>query len=797
MKFYPSNTLEKFEFDLVKEDINQQCVSILGKTIVNDLVPSSNFRWIIKELKFTNEFITILSNRYQFPLDGFEQVTPFLNLFEKGNYTADTTQLEKVRSLTKAFQDVLRFLKRFKEEEEIDFPTLRQVVTSIEFEKAIINHINTVLTNDGKVKNKASDVLFVIRKEQEENRVELNKVFQAALQKSRKAGHLADIQETMRHGRRVLAVRSEYKRKVKGIIHDISESGQTSFIEPQSALQLSNELLNLEQDERVEIHRILNRLTAKIRPYTNLLRQYEAILASIDFTRAKAKYALSIDGIIPDIVQEPKVELIDAFHPVLKDQNQKNEKLTIPLTFELNQSQRIIIISGPNAGGKSVALKTVGLLQLMIQSGIPVPVGDSSVMGVFSNLLSEIGDEQSIQDELSTYSSKLTKMKYFLANSDANSLFLIDEFGSGTDPNLGGAVAQSILEDLLKKKSFGVITTHYLNLKTYANKTDAVANAAMLFNETNLKPLYQLEIGKPGSSYTFSIAKTTGLPDKVIARAKQISSSSQLDLEDLLTTTNQSKSEIALQELELQSKQRSFETKEEELKQLKKRLKAEREKYTINKKEQELKIKVEVKKQFDDYVKQLSKIENKQHGAQQINEQLKNELKTTKDIIQKKKRNKTNKEAKPSQKEFKIGDPVKWIQNDQVGTILDIKKKKATVAFGSIKTMINKDDLIKLTDEPIHKKAKTKIATKISKEPESIHFEIDLRGMRYEEAEKELTVFLDKAILSNISWLKVLHGKGSGVLRNLTKDVAKRYNAKKISHPHFEEGGDGISILSF
>ncbi|MBX2846326.1 MAG: Smr/MutS family protein, partial [Saprospiraceae bacterium] len=491
---------------------------------------------------------------------------------------------------------------------------------------------------------------------------------------------------------------------------------------------------------------------------------------------------------------QPGIDLADAYHPVLKLQNEKAGKRVQPLNITLDTNHRILVISGPNAGGKSVALKTIGLLQMMVQSGLLIPARPQSKIGVYKQLLTEMGDEQSIENELSTYSSKLKHMSHFVQVADGDSLFLIDEFGSGTDPSLGGAVAQSILEALTKAESFGVVTTHYLNLKSYANEASSVFNGAMLFDEQTLNPLYTLEVGKPGSSYTFAIATKSGLKKDIVDRAKQLSNQGQLELDELLTNTQQSQSDILLQQLELEHTKLSIQQKEAELARQKKQLKVQREKYTINKKEEELRVKQAVKKQFDELVKKWETVQNKSKASQDIRAQLKNELETTKAFLQKDQRRKAK--SKASNGKIEVGATVKLISTGQVGTVESLNKKKAEVIFGQLRMWVNTADLV--VDASIQKKIARSNGQNTFKNRASImNFELDIRGFRYEAAERELQEFFDKALLSDANWLTVLHGKGSGVLRNLVAETAKQYGAKKTSHPHPEEGGNGITIVQF
>ncbi len=798
MKYYPEHSLEKFEFDSIRNLIFEQCVTYSGKQISFQLRPYSTYETISNHLALTKEVIEMLQQGADIPIESSESTQQFLTYLSKEGATGSVEQFLVIRSIVRAVFQLNRFIKHKEEVEELNIEKLKSLIYSVEYDPSILKELDSIFSNNGTIKNSASSVLAVIREEKEKARKELEKQFRNALRKYQHLNYLADVQESVRHGRRVLAVKSEYKRKIPGVIHDISETGQTTYIEPNESLQYANEYTNLEQEERVEIHRILRELTKQIQEKLPLISNYDLLIGRVDFTRAKAKFGIKLNAVVPSFRKQPIVKLVRAYHPILKLQNQKLQKSTSPLDLELNAENRIIVISGPNAGGKSVALKTLGLLQIMIQSGLPIPVAESSELGMFSQLLSEIGDEQSIENELSTYSSKLAHMTYFLKHADSKTLFLIDEFGSGTDPSLGGSIAQSILEELNEKKSFGIVTTHYLNLKVYAQNTDGVLNGAMLFDEESFKPLYQLNIGQPGSSYTFAIAQTSGLPKPVINRAKEISSLKQVELDELLNTTQKEQSDLVLQQLELDQQKRELNKQQAELSKIQKQLNEQKTKYKISKKDEELRIKTEVKKEFDEYVKQLNQIENKQQGIQHIRENLKNNMDTTKSMLQENKRDLVEANPNSKQKEIEVGDQVEWISTGQTGEVLDIKNNKAEVLLGNLKTTITLQDLVP-TKKTIQKKAKTRLINQAASKPvpKQFTFELDIRGKRYNEAREELMQFFDQAILANANWVRILHGKGSGALKRLTEETAKQFHAKQIKHPAYEDGGDGVSIIEF
>ena len=461
-----------------------------------------------------------------------------------------------IKKLTENMGTIFRW---FDNERRMAFPALTQVLSDSYYEKLIVELINEVLDDSGVVLDNASPELQKIRMSLYKKRNELRRVFEKMVQKMAKAGYTADIDESFSNGRRVVAVFSEYKRQVKGILHGESDSRKTAFIEPEETIELNNDVFALENEEIKEVQKILRALTARLSVYAPLLQQYIHIIGEYDFIRAKAKLAINMNAQLPNVIDKAVVQLIEAYHPLLYLYNKESGKKTIPVSIHLDDKNRILVISGPNAGGKTVTMKTIGLNQMMLQSGLLVPVHPDSQMGIFKQLYIHIGDTQSLQFELSTYSSHLMHMKHFMENANGKTLFFIDELGSGSDPNLGGAFAEVIMEELGRKHSFGVVTTHYLNLKVMANHTQGILNGAMQFDEVNLQPMYKLIIGKPGSSYTFAIAERIGLPKHLINRARKLVEEDHFKLDRLLNRTEQD-----LQHLEKEKKELNRLMKENE-----------------------------------------------------------------------------------------------------------------------------------------------------------------------------------------------------------------------------------------
>ena len=513
-----------------------------------DLVPIKHRTTIELLLNQSHEYLSILLEGRYFPDTAYPNVTPYLQTLPTKGSTLDAKEIMDLRVMVDVANTVIRFLKEHYEE----YPALHEIRGALVPVKEIVEHIDKVLDPPGIVRSNASKALATIRKELQSTRQQANRVFMAEVRKFQKLGWLRDFNEGSYNSRRVLASMSEYKRQIKGIIHGASDTGRTTFIEPMSCVQLNNEVLELEQEEKKEIFRILKALTEDLRQHLDTIVVFEEVLANVDFTRAKALLARRINAIRPALSMHKKVELVKAYHPLLLLQNEAEEKPTIPLSLSLDHNQRIIVISGPNAGGKSIALKTMGLLQIMLQSGLLIPAHENSIMCLFDSMLVDIGDDQSIEMELSTYSSRLIKMKYFLEFANKRTLFFIDEFGTGSDPELGGAVAEAILERVAASGAYGIVTTHYSNIKLLADRLPQLENASMLFDERSLKPLYQLQVGQPGSSYTFEVAKKIGLRKDLLADARTKVDANKIKMDKLLVNLQKEQNRLARTKKELQ-----------------------------------------------------------------------------------------------------------------------------------------------------------------------------------------------------------------------------------------------------
>jgi DNA mismatch repair protein MutS2 len=565
------------------------------------------------------------------------------------------------------------------------FPQLQALADKVHYYKEVAEIVNAVVDEQGNVRDNASKDLMNIRMDLSKQRNQLRKLFETILRKLNKQGYLADISEGFLNGRRTVAITAEHKRIVKGIFHGESDTQKTVFIEPEETIEINNEIFSLERAESREIHRILSQTTASLSGFQPQLLSYYHLCGLYDFIRAKALLAADMNAFMPRLSAHPSLDLIKAYHPILLLNNKRTNKAIVPTNIKLNREERILIISGPNAGGKTVTMKTVGLLQLMLQSGLLVPVDPRSEMGIFKQIMIHIGDTQSIEHELSTYSAHLRDMKYFMDFANGKTLFFIDELGSGSDPNLGGAFAEAIVEELAHKHALGIVTTHYLNLKVMAGKVHGIMNGAMAFDEEKLEPLYQLTIGKPGSSYTFAIAQRSGLDAKIIQRAKQLTERGHFKLDKMLLQTEQ-------QVIQLSDKEKALNKLLKDNEKLKKEFEHLNDKERVKQQQDALKLQNLIKKEELDYLREMER-NFKQIIMDWKKSENKNEvIKNAESVLFKKKQIQSNQSAaRKADKNFeivggaaKIGDLMRHKANHQIGTLNELKDKYALILIGKM-----------------------------------------------------------------------------------------------------------------
>ncbi len=699
MKFFPESTLVQLEYEKVKVLLSNHCKTEFGKAKSAALRIHTKKEFIDTELRQTNEYKLITQSGQVFPNDFVANIAKELKLLSIQGAVLSGEQFLLIKRLTQNTNNIFRW---FDSERRQAYGALAKVINGTYYEKAIPQLIDEVLDETGNVKDNASEELYKIRMSLYKRRNELRRLFDKIVSKLNKQGYLTDIEESFMNGRRVLAVFAEQKRQIKGVLHGESDSRRTTFIEPEETTELNNEIFSLEHEESREVYKILRILTKNIGVYAAVLKTYFDIAGEYDFIQAKAKLAIEMGGNFPQIFDKAHIQLIDAYHPLLFLYNKVNNKPTIPVTLTLNEKQRILVISGPNAGGKTVTLKTVGLLQLMVQSGLLVPVHPDSEMGIFKQIMIHIGDTQSLEFELSTYSSHLKNMKHFMENANGKTLFFIDELGSGSDPNLGGAFAEVIMEELAFKHSFGIVTTHYLNLKVMANKVPGIINGAMQFDEKNLLPMYKLIVGKPGSSYTFSIAERIGLDKKLITKAKALVDEDHFTLDKLLNRTEQDLQRIDKDKSELQQLLKENERLKKEMQQV---LNKEKHLQEVEKLMHQNKISEDKFSYLKDMERRLKamviewrKAEDKDKVVKMIHALLFNQKEK---IVAEKQQKKLNEKFIEIGGDIKIGAKVKMKQNRQIGIVKEIKGKKAILQVGVMPITVDLQDLVVVKDKVV------------------------------------------------------------------------------------------------
>ena len=692
MRLYPESAANQLEFDKVKNLLVGHCKTVYAQHKAENLRIHTKKEYIELELHQTHEYKLLQQQGMYFPNDFTLNIQKDVKLLGIPGALLVGEQWIHIKRLCENIGNLFRW---FDAERRIAYPALAKVIDNTYYEKVIIELINEVLDETGVVKDNASEDLSKIRMALYKRRNDLRRMFEKVVAKLNKAGYSAEIDEGFSNGRRVVAVFAEHKRHVKGILHGESDSRKTAFIEPEETIPLNNEVFSLENDETREVQRILRALTAKLSVYSPLLKGYLDVVGEYDFIKAKAKLAIDMNGQLPNLLDKAHLELKDAYHPLLYLYNKSSGKTTIPVTLTLDGQSRILVISGPNAGGKTVTMKTIGLNQVMLQSGLLVPVHPTSQMGIFKQLFIHIGDTQSIEFELSTYSSHLMHMKYFIEMANGKTLFFIDELGSGSDPNLGGAFAEVIMEELGRRHAFGIVTTHYLNLKVMANRTQGIINGAMQFDEVHLLPMYKLIVGKPGSSYTFAIAERIGLPKNLINRARNLVDEDHFKLDKLLNRTEQDLQQLDIDKKELHKLIRENEKLKKEMEKV---MDKERHQQQIETLKHQNKVTEERLAYLKDMERKLKQIVLDWKKAEDKNTVVKNLqtllFKSPEKIVVNKLAKKVDTKFKETKADITIGSLVKLKKNYQVGEVKEIRGKRAIVQIGMLPMNVELGDLV-------------------------------------------------------------------------------------------------------
>ena len=776
--FYPKNISTKLGFEQIRALIVEQCSTDRGKTQAENMKCSILRDQVRLWLGQTNEMLEALS-------EGFGQFSLQIDIDLDSDMANAKGFFFETEKLVEIF-DLLSSIKQVRdafENKEDEYPLLSEMFSFPEYDNNLHQELDRILDPDGNLKPDASKELSklsaAIQKMEKSLLQTSNKLFAQA----KKGGILGDTEIGIKNGRMVLPVLAEHKKKVHGLLHDQSNTGKILYIEPLEMVELNNDLSELHLARRQEVIKILRSITALILPQLSELRRNIHQLSIFDFIRAKARVSLDNNWICPAIEQE-RHELWNARHPILEIRLKSEKKSVVPMDLQLDEDQRILVISGPNAGGKSVALKTVGLLQFMLQSGVPVPLNANSKMMHFDKIFVDIGDDQSIESDLSTYSSHLKAAKHMVNFSDENTLVLMDEIGTGTDPMFGGPMAEAILEALHDKKVYGVITTHFSNIKSRAAEMEHAVNGAMLFDTDKLEPQYKLMIGQAGSSFAYEVASNIGMNKKIIKRARSLTDTKQYDLDQLLAEVQLEKEELEEERKQLEEEKAKADYFAQEYKSLKEELDTNRKSLLKKAKQEAENIISSANKDIERTIREIKESSADKAKTKRLRENLS------------KKKDEVKEDRSQQAVSFKVGDRVRIIETDSVGEITEIKKNKAEVIIGSVKTKINLDRLEKVGASQKKKVTRYISNTSFAERQQDFSSELDIRGLRTEEALKKVEAWIDSAIILGFDRLRLIHGKGNGILKNQVRTMLKPNPAiSKISYERVDLGGEGVSII--
>uniref|UniRef100_UPI0040472237 endonuclease MutS2 n=1 Tax=Algoriphagus sp. TaxID=1872435 RepID=UPI0040472237 len=791
---YPSNLEQKVNFIKIKELIKAECTSSLGQGFVDQITFSKDFGLVQRLLDQTEEFRQLLIAGEPFPSSHFTNLNPYLEKAKLEGSFLEQDEFQEIKLALQTLQLCISFFQKFGE----SYPTLKALLgLLLDLDLKLLREIDQVLDEKGKLRSNASKELQLIRTQLLYEESRLRKVMERVFKEARAKGLVPDDSAmTIRGGRMVIPIAAENKRKLRGFIHDESATGQTVFMEPEEALDINNEIRDLEYMEKREIIRILTKLTNQLRPNIPALRKATNFLGVFDFIRAKARFALKTNSVKPILTLERGLSWSDARHPILEISLKAQGKQVVPLHLNLDHQKRLLLISGPNAGGKSVTLKTVALLQYMLQCGLLLPMHPDSKCSLFDHLFIDIGDEQSLENDLSTYSSHLMSMKHFSQFANKKTILFIDEFGTGTEPQFGGAIAESILLALAKLGAYGVITTHYGNLKQLAEKQQGLVNGAMRYDVEKLEPLYQLEIGKPGSSFALEIASKIGLSKEIVSYAKQQIGEERVRYDRLLSKLENEKNQYAQLLKEVKEKDSLLAAKLKEYGLLKDTLEQTKKNYI-----QEAKL--EAKSLLDQANKKIESVirEIKEGKAEkEVTKNLRKELDVFKEKVKPEKVTPKDPEIQVIGGQIQLGDWVRLKDNGAIGEVLLLKSKDADLLIGDLKSTVKLSRLEKIAKTTAKKELKSmekrgsyQTTTKMM----DFSSNLDLRGKRGEEVLPMIQNFIDEGFMLGIKNLRIVHGKGDGILREVTRNLLRSMSqVGKLEDEHADRGGAGVTLIT-
>lgn len=825
---YPESFEQKVGFDKIRRMVEEKCITKLAKEKLADTQFSSSFDEVSLRLTLTDEMRTVLMMEDSFPDNTYVDVVDFLKKIRVEGTFLDAAEL---LSLSKALTAARELSNFFNKREDEKYPSLRQLSSTVAVFPAVIAKLEAVVNKFGKVKDNASPELAQVRRAISDKQQQITKRMHAILRSAQQDGIAnEDAGISIRDGRMVIPIDSYNKRKLKGFVHDESATGKTVYIEPLEVVELNNEIKELEYAERREVVKVLVTTADFLRPYLDEMLATGDYIGEMDFIRAKALFCMGVEAIKPIMYNEQSINLINARHPILMKSLKKEGKEVVPLTLALSKQKHILLISGPNAGGKSVCLKTVGLLQYMLQCGLLIPASENSEMGLFNDIFIDIGDEQSIENDLSTYSSHLTNMKNFLRHATAKSLVLIDEFGTGTEPSIGGAIAEAVLDKLTERNTFGVITTHYTNLKYYAASAPGVVNGAMLFDTQRIQPLFKLEIGVPGSSFAFEIARKIGLPEEILTYAADKMGDKQVNIEKNLRNIardrrywEEKRNRIRVTDKRLEEVTAKYEAELKELKEQRKTI--------INKaKEEAAQLLADTNRQIENTIKEIREAQAEKERTKESRaklEQLKDSIQADADDannekldrkIQQLRERQEKREQRKSQTQddqqekkqdaevptiLEPGVKVRIKGQDSVGELIKLSGNNALVAIGSIITNIKADRLEVISKNEYRQTTRNSSTPSfntstynLSQRKLNFKNSIDVRGMRVDEVLPTITEFIDEALMVGASTVSILHGKGNGILKETIRNLLKTFGGvKSCKDERIEQGGSGITVV--
>ncbi|MBC7382976.1 MAG: Smr/MutS family protein [Bacteroidia bacterium] len=797
---FPKNIEHKLGFDQVKELLSARCLSPMGQQYIDRIRFMNRFELVEKMLQQSKEFKTLLLEETPFPNENYCDIGPWLNKAKIQELWLLEQELHQIRLAMQTFLHIVRFLR----DRNGKYPQLESLLEGLIYNDLIIRRVDRILDQQGFLKPNASPELAKISGKINEKETEIRKRIQRIFDKSMDLGYLADnIGVSIRDGRLVLPVLAEHKRHINGFVHDESNTGQTVFIEPAECFDMNNVLRELQIAYRRERERILLEITDQIRPEIPEIERNLQRLGLFDFIRAKALVAIDMNADLPILSKHPGLVMYNAYHPLLRLSHDKAKQTTIPLSIELNKEKHIVVISGPNAGGKSVCLKTVGLLQYMLQCGFLISCDSHSEIGMYKEIMVDIGDEQSIENDLSTYSSHLLSMKSFCDFADGKTLFLIDEFGTGTDPQFGGPLAEAILQHLTQKHAHGIVTTHFSNLKNFAAITKGLINASMLFDHEKMQPLYVLQLGKPGSSYAFELAGKSGLSQHIINYAKNKVGDKQRKVDDLLVELEKEKKQVYDLQIRFSEKETKTQKLLEQYEKLNEELINGKRAIIKQAKLEALSIVSEANSKVEATIREIKEKQADSEVQRKARTEIKTQISELKTFVEVSEIEEIP-FRKPAKEEvfngrLEVGAFVMVGGQTAIGQVLKLHKNKAVVAFGDLRTTVSVEKL-----EVVKPPAKAKPAYNtpkgidINEKMQHFKTELNIIGTRGDDAMKQLKEYLDDAFLLGTKQVRIVHGKGYGILRKLVREYLKTSNLiASYSDEHIELGGDGVTMVYF